>query len=88
MLAIPSRKIAPNHKVDPMLLQMMFAFGEAWDAGAYIAGDEQDAGFKGKHPDKAQVTFKKEGVGFIIDTICDDGFTITFYLRNMPSPKK
>jgi len=88
VLAIPSRKVAPNHKIDPMLLQMLSAFDEAWDAGSYIAGDEQDAGFKGKHPDKARVTFKKEGDGFLIDALCDDGFTMTFYFRNMPAPKK
>ena len=88
ILPIPTRKIAPNHKIDPLLLQMLFAFGNAWDPGPFIAGDEQDAGFKGKHPDKARVTFKKEGDGFLIDALCDDGFTLTFYFRNMPSPKK
>lgn len=66
VLTIPSRKIAPNHKIDPMLLQMTSAFDEAWDVGSYIAGDEQDAGFKGKHPDKARVTFKKEDNGVLI----------------------
>ena len=58
---------------------MMKAFFECWEAGTNIAADEQDAGFKGKHPDKARVTFKREGDGFLIDAICDDGFTITFY---------
>ena len=29
----------PNHKIDPILLQILFAFTEAWDAGSYIAGD-------------------------------------------------
>ena len=24
----------------------------------------------------------------MIDAICDDGFTITFYFRNIPAPKK
>ena len=51
VLQIPSRKVSPNQKIDPMLLHMEFVFDEAWDAGSYIAGDGQDAGFKGKHPD-------------------------------------
>lgn len=87
VLAIPSRKISLNHKIDPMLLQMPSAFDEAWDVGSYIAGDQQDAGFKGKHPDKARVTFKKEDNGVLIYALCDDGFTMTFYFHNMLAPK-
>jgi len=40
---------------------MLIAFDNAWDPGSFIAGDEQDEGFKGEHLDKARVTFKKEG---------------------------
>ena len=53
-----------------------------------ISGDEQDIGFKGKYPDKQRVTFKKEGDRFLVDALCDDGFTLTFYFRNMPAPRK
>ena len=88
MLPIPSRKVAPNHKVDPLLLHMQIMFLDCWDPGPHIAGDEQDAGFQGRHPDKQRVTFKKEGDGFLIDALCDNGFTMTFYFRNMPAPAK
>ena len=70
-----------------MLLQMLFVFNETWDIGLYIAGDEQDVGFKGKHPDKVRVTFKKED-GFLVDTLCEDDFTMTFYFCNMLAPKR
>ena len=88
MIQIPDRKYAPNHKVDPLLLHMLRTFKECWAAGPFIAGDKQDAGFKGRHPDKQRVTFMKEGDGFLIDALADDGFTLTFYFRNMPAPRK
>ena len=88
MLPIPPRKEAPNHKIDPLLLHMQKTFLDCWEPGPMIAGDEQDAGFQGRHPDKQRVTFKKEGDGFLIDALCDDGFTMTFYFRNMPAPAK
>ena len=88
MLPIPNRKLAPNHKVDPLLLRMLKVFSECWESGPNVAGDEQDAGFKGNHPDKQRVSYKKEGDGFLIDALCDDGFTITFYFRNTPAPQK
>ena len=40
MLAITSRKIVPKHKIDPMLLQMLFDFGEAKHIEVYTAGDK------------------------------------------------
>ena len=52
MVPIPERKKAPNHKVDPLLRHMQRIFLECWECGFQIAGDEQDAGFKGRHPDK------------------------------------
>ena len=88
MAPLPPRKIAPNHKVDPFLLHMLKLFANCWECSPYIAGNKQDAGFKGRHPDKQRVTFKKEGDGFLIDTLCNDGFTYTFYFRNMPAPRK
>ena len=84
LLPIPSRKLAPNRKIDPMLLHILESARNGLDVVAYIVGDEQDAGVKGRHLDKARGTFKKEGGEFLIDALCDDGFTITFYFRNMP----
>ena len=64
LLPIPSRKLAPNHNIDPMLLHILESAHDSWDVGTCIVGDEQDVGFLGRHPDKDQVTFKKEGGGF------------------------
>ena len=30
--------------------------------------------------------FKKEGDGFFMDSVCNNGYTITFYPRNQPAP--
>ena len=40
VLRISSRKVAPNHNIDPMLLKMLFAFNEARDVGSCIAGNK------------------------------------------------
>ena len=88
MVPIPSRKKAPNHKVDHMFAHMLRVFADSYDVGKDIAGDEQDAPFQGRHQDKQRVTYKKAGDGFMIDSICEHGFTISFYPRNAAPPKK
>ena len=67
---------------------MLNVFSQAYDVGRDISGDEQDASFQGRHELKQRVTFKKAGDGFLIDSICEDGYTISFYPRNMPPPQK
>ena len=67
---------------------MLAFFADCWAVGPTISGDEQVVGMKGKHPDKQRVRYKEEGDGFIIDALCDDGFTLTFYFQNMPAPRK
>jgi len=59
-----------------------------FDLGRLISIDEQTIGFKGHHADKMSIRYKKEGDGFQCDTICYDGFTYSFFMRNMPAPKK
>ena len=88
MVAIPDKKKSPNHKVNHMFAHMLKAFSASYDVGRNISGDEQDCPFQGKHEDKQRVNYKKAGDGFMIDLICEDGFTINFYPRNAPPPKK
>ena len=38
--------------------------------------------------DKLRITYKAEGNGFQHDTICDAGYTWTFFFQNMPAPQK
>jgi len=61
---------------------------EAWLLGRRISVDEQTVGFKGNHADKQRISYKREGDGFLIDALCEDGYTYTIYARNMPAPKK
>ena len=53
-----------------------------------ISFDESTRGFKGKHSLKSVIKFKKEGDGYWLGFICDDGFIYTFSLRKNPAPKK
>jgi len=86
-LPIPPRKSHPNFKVDEYLRHIQLIFRYAWMPGRDLSGDEQTMGFKGRHPDKQRITYKKEGDGFQCDCLADDGYTFTFYFRNQPAPK-
>lgn len=85
---VPSKKENPFHKVSSFLKWMQQVIVFAWICGRDLAGDEQTVAMQGQHGDKLRITFKKAGDGFMCDAICDDGYTFSFYFRNMPSPKK
>jgi hypothetical protein len=85
---VPSRSTHPNFKVDPFLRWIQVVSMNAFDMGKYISIDEQTIGFKGHHIDKLRINYKKEGDGFQCDTVCCDGYTYSFFMRNMPAPKK
>jgi hypothetical protein len=47
-----------------------------------------ELGFQGRHQDKQKISYKKEGDGFQADCICENGYTYTFYFRNVAAPRK
>ncbi len=69
-------KSHPDFNVDPLLAHVQSQSITACDAGS---GDEQTAGFKGKHEDKQRINYKKEGDGLLTDTLCEIGYTYAFY---------
>lgn len=83
----PPTSSHPNWKIDPCLKHFVRVSKNCMFIGTSIAIDEQDIGFQGKHKDKQRVTFKKVGDGFLLDALCSDGYTYTFYFRNQPAPK-
>jgi hypothetical protein len=87
MKQVPSKKTHPNFKVDPFLAHIQSVSMEAWDMGRNISCNEQTIGFKGNHVAKQRICYKREGDGFLADTLCESGYTYTIYLRNMPPPK-
>ena len=66
---------------------MMRVSKECIYIGCNISVDEQDIGFQGRHRDKQRVTFKKVGDGFLVDALCADGYTYTFFFRNQRAPQ-
>jgi hypothetical protein len=86
LLEVPSTKTHPNHKVDPFLLWMQTVSIDAWDFGEFGSCDEQCIGFTGNHKDKQRINYKKEGDGFLADSICKEGYTYSFFFRNQPAP--
>ena len=87
-LMTPPKNTHPNFKIDPWMLHLLQCFAEMWDLGAEISYDEATQGFKGRHSLKARIKFKKEGDGYLIDCIGDDGFIYTMYLRTNPAPQE
>jgi len=84
MCTIPDRTSPSNHEVDHFFAHILEVFIDSYDAGKNISGDEQDPPSQGKHQDKQRVNYKKAGDGFMIDSICEDDYTISFYPRNSP----
>ena len=77
----------PNWKVDPLLKHMMRVSKGCILIGRSISIDEMVVSFQGKHGDKQRITYKKAGDGFLVDALCSDGYTYTWYFRNQPAPK-
>ena len=85
VIAVPSRLLAPNHKIDPFLEHFSKVSLEAYDPGCHLSGDEQVSSFQGRGADMQRITFKKAGDGYIIDSVCENGYTIAFYPHNVPA---
>ena len=88
MVNVTSRKRAQNHKVDHLFSHIIQVSAEVFEPVCNISSGKQDVIFQGHHEDKHQVTFKCAGDGFLIDELCEYGYTINFYPRNVPPPKQ
>ena len=64
-LPIPSKTTHPNFKVDRFLSHIQQISQNAWSLGHSISVDEQTISFKGNHPDKQRISYKREGGGFL-----------------------
>jgi hypothetical protein len=79
LLATPSNKTHPDHIVDSFLFWMQTVSIDAWDFGEFGSCDEQCIGFTGSHKDKQRINYKKEGDGFLADSICEERYTYSFF---------
>ena len=84
----PPKTAQPNFKVDTFFQHVNQFSLEAWDPSPSLAVDEQVQMFTGRGSGTRRCNFKREGDGFFIDALCDDGCAITFCPRNQPSPRK
>ena len=82
------KKQAPKHKADYFFSRIIQVSINALEPGSNLSFDDQDANFQLHQEDKQRVTFKRAGDGFLIDAVCEDGYTINFYPKNLPPPKK
>jgi hypothetical protein len=84
---VPPKTSHPNFKIDPFLKWVQTVSMSSWDLGKIISCDEQTIGFKGNHSDVQRVNYKKEGDGFLCDSICENGFTYSFFSGTCPHQK-
>ncbi len=83
----PPTNTHPNWKSDPCLKNMMRVSKDSMMIGQNISVDEQDIGFQGQHKDKQRISYKRVGDGFLVDALCADGYTYTWYFCNQLAPK-
>ena len=83
---LPSKSTQPNFKVDSFFAYINDISLEAWLPGPQLSVDEQVQHFTGRGSGTRCCKFKREGDGFFMDSICNSGYTITFYLYNQPLP--
>ena len=88
LIETPSRDTHPNWKIHPFLKHIHTVSKKAVHLGQNLSCDEQTIGFSGKHKNKQQITFKKDGDGFLTDCICSDGYTYNFHFCHQPPSKK
>ena len=77
-----------NWKVGPLLAWIQAVSMATWDMGHCLSCDKQTIGFKGNHANTQWISYKKEGDGFLADALCDNGYSYTFHLCNMPNLQK
>ena len=56
--------------------------------GLSISVDEMDISLKGRHKYKQRVNYKKGGDGFLVDALCTEGYTYSWYFKNQLAPRK
>ena len=85
---VPPISTHPNWKVDPFLRHLNKVCIQAASLPENLSVDEQTIAFQGMSKLKSRIKYKKTGDGFQCDSICSNGYTITFFFRHQPAPKK
>ena len=67
---------------------MMRVGKDGINIGQLISVGEMDIGFQGRHKAKHRVRYKKVGDGFLVDSLCAEGYTYLWYFRNQLAPRK
>ena len=76
---IPTQNFYQNWKLYPFLKHILSVFRFTWLLGCDLTVDEQTIFFQVIHVDKMIISYKKEGVIFRVDALCDRGYNYVFF---------
>ena len=85
---VSPQRTHPNWKVDPFLCHLNKVSMQAAVLPEKLSVDEQTIMFHGSSKLKSRIKYKKAGDGFQCDSICSNGYTISFFFRHQLAPKK
>jgi hypothetical protein len=77
----------PMWKVQSLVAELNYRARQIWIPGECIAIDKQTFGFKGRSGMKLRISYKREGDAFQCDTLCNEGYTFSFFFRHGKAPK-
>jgi hypothetical protein len=70
--------VNPLWKVQELLDELNKQAKDMLVPGKWVAIDEQTLGFQGASGMKLRISYKREGVGFQCNVVCDTGYTYSF----------
>jgi hypothetical protein len=76
------QKLNPLWKAQRLLDKLNKQAKDMWVPGIFVAINKQTIGFQGRSRMKLRISYKQEREGFQYDSICNFGYTFSFYFRH------
>jgi hypothetical protein len=81
VLEVPSTKTHPKYKADPFLLWMQTVLMDAWTLASMNPVMSNASDLQAIIRISSESITKKDGDGFLAESICKEGYTYSFFFR-------